>query len=240
MAKFCPECGYLINDPNAQFCAKCGARFPNNSSSVSSPVPQSKPAQQLHPSQVTTYESAEKKRPLTYYIKTVCVGAVILGIIFALIAIVVSNSSTNHGSSLTVTPSPTISEKTTDISNGDKTTNLANGATTILMDNNYKESVKIFYNQSSGMIEGQVTNLGDKAITTETEMYAVDWGGVQYDPWTVDWGSTSDLPIYPEESRTSDMLKLDYLIGDNQKAKKGNITLYVTFGDQEVTWIISP
>ena len=28
MPKFCMECGYSINDPNAKFCPKCGSKLP--------------------------------------------------------------------------------------------------------------------------------------------------------------------------------------------------------------------
>jgi hypothetical protein len=129
-------------------------------------------------------------------------------------------------------------------------TNLNNGDSAVLTFNGFQETVMVYYNRTNGVIETNVTNIGVKAFTDSNEansFYAVDWAGVKYGgnppyKFYIDdvAAINSPQPIYPGEFYSKNFTLESFIGTNNTEAKKGNMTLYIDFGDAEGSWIITP
>jgi hypothetical protein len=130
---------------------------------------------------------------------------------------------------------------------GIKTTDLNNGDTATLAYKDFIKSVRVFYNKTSETVEIQAKNIGTKAFTDSesSKVYVVDWGGVQYYPWYIE--NIVGVIVFPGETISTNLLLDDLIMNGlvdgvrpDVKAKHGQMTIYVTFGDKKASWIFTP
>jgi len=113
-------------------------------------------------------------------------------------------------------------------------TGLKIGDTAIFDYKGFKKSVRVTgFNETSLIVSFETKNTGDKAIATISRMWIVDGNGVHY-----------DLPELQEEglafgeSRPGSV-NLYQLHGNQYVTKKGKLTFYYSFGNQEASWVIT-
>jgi len=113
-------------------------------------------------------------------------------------------------------------------------TGLKIGDTAIFEFKGFKKSVRVTgFNETSLIMSFETKNTGDKAIATISRMWIVDGNGVHY-----------NLPE-PEEKGLSfgesrpGSVNLYQFHGNQDTAKKGKLTFYYSFGNQEASWIIT-
>jgi hypothetical protein len=113
-------------------------------------------------------------------------------------------------------------------------TGLKIGDTAIFEYKGFKKSVRVTgFNETSGIMYLETQNVGDKAIATKSRMWIVDWNGVHYDlPELQDEGVSHGEP----RPGLFNMYQFPDL---NDSTKKGKITFYYSFGNQEASWIIN-
>jgi hypothetical protein len=98
----------------------------------------------------------------------------------------------------------------------------------------FKKSVRVTgFNETSLIVSFETKNTGDKAIATISRMWIVDGNGVHY-----------DLPELQEEGLSigesrPGSINLYQLHGNQDSTKKGKLTFYYGFGNQEASWIIT-
>jgi len=113
-------------------------------------------------------------------------------------------------------------------------TGLKIGDTAIFEYKGFKKSVHVTgFNETTGIMYLETQNLGDKAIAITSRIWIEDWNGVHYDlPELQDEGVSHGVPR-PE------LFNLHQFPSLKDSTKKGNITFYYGFGNQEASWIIN-
>jgi|GEM_PF-3255857 len=113
-------------------------------------------------------------------------------------------------------------------------TDLKIGDTAIFEFKGFKKSVRVTgFNQTSGIMYLETQNIGDKAIATKSRAWIVDWNGVHYDlPELQDEGVSHGEP-------RPGLFNINQFPGLKDSTKKGKITFYYGFGNQEASWIIN-
>jgi len=113
-------------------------------------------------------------------------------------------------------------------------TDLKIGDTAIFEYKGFKKSVRVTgFNQTSGIMYLETQNIGDKAIATKSRTWIVDWNGVHYDlPELQDEGVSHGEP-------RPGLFNINQFPGLKDSTKKGKITFYYGFGNQEASWIIN-
>ena len=113
-------------------------------------------------------------------------------------------------------------------------TGLKIGDTAIFEFKGFKKSVRVTgFNETSLIMSFETKNTGDKAIATISRMWIVDGNGVHY-----------NLPELEEKGLSFGELRpgsvnLYQLHGNQDTIKKGKLTFYYSFGNQEASWIIT-
>jgi hypothetical protein len=113
-------------------------------------------------------------------------------------------------------------------------TTLKIGDTAIFEYKGFKKSVRVTgFNETSGIMYLETQNIGDKAIATKSRTWIVDWNGVHYDLPELQDEGVSFGNLHPE------LFNLYQVLGLQDSTKKGKITFYYSFGNQEASWIIN-
>jgi hypothetical protein len=108
------------------------------------------------------------------------------------------------------------------------------GETAIFEYKGFKKSVRVTgFNETSGIMYLETQNVGDKAIATKSRAWIMDWNGLNY-----------DLPELQDEGVSQGELRhglftMYQFPGLKDSTKKGKITFYYGFGNQEASWIIN-
>jgi hypothetical protein len=112
-------------------------------------------------------------------------------------------------------------------------TGLKIGDTAIFEYKGFKKSVRVTgFNETSGILYLETQNIGDKAIATKSRTWIMDSHGVLHDlPELQDEGVSHGEP-------RPGSFTLYQFPGLKDSTKKGKITFYYGFGNQEASWII--
>jgi hypothetical protein len=112
-------------------------------------------------------------------------------------------------------------------------TGLKIGDTAIFEYKGFKKSVRVTgFNETSGILYLETQNIGDKAIATKSRTWIMDSHGVLHDlPELQDEGVSHGEP-------RPGLFTLYQFPGLEDSTKKGKITFYYGFGNQEASWII--
>ena len=112
-------------------------------------------------------------------------------------------------------------------------TGLKIGDTAIFEYKGFKKSVRVTgFNETSGILYLETQNIGDKAIATKSRTWILDSHGVLHDlPELQDEGVSHGEP-------RPGSFTLYQFPGLKDSTKKGKITFYYGFGNQEASWII--
>ena len=112
-------------------------------------------------------------------------------------------------------------------------TDLKIGDTAIFEYKGFKKSVRVTgFNETSGILYLETQNIGDKAIATKSRTWIMDSHGVLHDlPELQDEGVSHGEP-------RPGSFTLYQFPGLKDNTKKGKITFYYGFGNQEASWII--
>jgi hypothetical protein len=98
----------------------------------------------------------------------------------------------------------------------------------------FKKSVRVTgFNETSGIMYLETQNTGDKAIAIKSRAWIVDWNGVHHIlPELLDEGISHGEP-------RPGLFTLYQFPDLKDSTKKGKITFYYGFGNQEASWIIT-
>ena len=108
------------------------------------------------------------------------------------------------------------------------------GTTAIIQYEGFKKAVTVTsFDETSGLVNYQTKNVGDKAITKGGTIWVEDWGGVIHSQ-PYGWWAFDDF--YPGESRSGSINI--YKFEDMGRAGVGKLTIHFGLGDKEASWII--
>ena len=114
-------------------------------------------------------------------------------------------------------------------------TGLKIGDTAFFEYKGFKKSVRVTgFNETSGSMDAEIQNTGDKSIALKSRMWVVDENGVLYS-----FPDLQDEGLSRGESRSGFLVNLYQFQGIRDSTKKGNITFFYSFGNQEASWKIN-
>jgi len=114
------------------------------------------------------------------------------------------------------------------------TTNLKIGDTAFFEYKGFKKSVQVTgFNETSGSINAEIRNTGDKSIAVKSRMWLMDENGVLYP-----LPELQDEGLARGESRSGFLVNLYQVQRMRDNIKKGNVTFFYSFGNQEASWKI--
>ena len=117
---------------------------------------------------------------------------------------------------------------------GNSTTSLKIGDTAFFEYKGFKKSVRVTgFNETSGSMNAEIQNTGDKSIAMKSRVWVVDENGVLYS-----FPELQDEGLARGESRSGFLVNLFQFQGIRDSIKKGNITFFYSFGNQEASWKI--
>jgi hypothetical protein len=114
-------------------------------------------------------------------------------------------------------------------------TGLKIGDTAFFEYKGFKKKVRVTgFDETSGNVDAEIQNTGDKSIALKSRMWVVDENSVLYS-----FPDLQDEGLTHGESRSGFLVNLYQFQGIRDSIKNGNITFFYSFGNQEASWKIN-